>query len=112
MFKDYEIYKYFKSKLHKPSELGVENNEKCKDSYIRDYSNPSNGNVWFLIYYYDTKEIFNKFECEIFDIVEDCDLEEYIKVDRYFINNLVWLIYEVMAEELLTDLWEEDYGKD
>ena len=103
MFKKYRIYKYFKEKMLNQVDTKQHKN---MDSFIKAY--PSS--VEFLKDYNNLKKIWNKFQNEIWDIVEKYNLldniDEYVQADEYFLSELIELVYEIMEEEILRDIWE------
>jgi len=102
MFKQYKIYKYFKKKMLNEVDTKQYKNV---DSFIKAYS----FNVKFLKDYNNLKEIFNKFNNEIWDIAEEYNIldDDYEQYDEYFLSELIEAVYEIMAEEILRDIWEE-----
>lgn len=60
------------------------------------------GIVTSLMYYTDTEEFYDEFEDEIDRIVKDLDYQ--VKDYKKYKNELAWLAYEVMTDEIAADL--------
>jgi len=89
---------------------GLETLEEVKE-YIRD-AYPINGSVSGLIYYYETKLIFEKHFEDILEILEDYKTEVGTIDDiELNFNNLVWFVWEYFRmewENILEDIEIEE----
>lgn len=75
------------------------------ESYLKDvvYNGGVSGTISSLIYYEDTKKFYFKFESEIMDLLEEKDIE-IVMENLPLSNNLAWVGYEAVAQELLNTL--------